>query len=58
MSYNAMIPTASKDLTVMSTFVAAPVGKLSIMLLHAWCGDRSLDERMIEKVMSLGAPLM
>jgi FAD/FMN-containing dehydrogenase len=55
-AYNAMIPTAPDELTVMPTFFAAPDGKLNIVLHHAWCGDRSQDERMIEQVKSLGTP--
>jgi FAD/FMN-containing dehydrogenase len=55
-AYNAMIPTAPDELTVMPTFFAAPDGKLNIVLHHAWCGDRSQDERMIEQVKGLGTP--
>jgi FAD/FMN-containing dehydrogenase len=55
-AYNTMIPNAPDDLTVMPTFFAAPDGKLSIVLHHAWCGDRSQDDRMIEQVKGLGTP--
>ncbi len=55
-AYSAMIATLPDGLTVMPTFFAAPDGKLSIVFHLAWCGDQAQDERMIERVKSLGAP--
>src|SRR5262249_9767068 len=33
-----------------------PDGKPTVMMLHAWCGDRCEDERVLDEVKGLGAP--
>ena len=55
-AYAELAATAPDALTLTPVFTPDPDGNLTVTMLHAWCGERSEGERMLEKVKSLGEP--
>jgi FAD/FMN-containing dehydrogenase len=57
-AYDDMVATIPDELTLSPGFFPDPDGKPTVMMLHAWCGDRREDERVLDEVKGLGAPSM
>jgi hypothetical protein len=57
-AYDDMVATIPDELTLTPGFFPDPDGKPFVIMLHAWCGDRREDERVLDKVKGLGAPSM
>ena len=57
-AYDDMVATIPDELTLTPGFFSDPDGKPTVMMLHAWCGDRPEDERVLDEVKGLGAPTM
>jgi hypothetical protein len=55
-AYDAMVATIPDELTLTPGFVSDPDGKPTVIMLHAWCGDRRKDERVLDEVKGLGTP--
>jgi hypothetical protein len=57
-AYDDMIATIPDELTLTPGFFPGPGGNPTVIMLHAWCGDRREDERVLDAVKGLGAPSM
>ena len=57
-AYDDMVATIPDELTLTPGFFWDPDGKPTVLMLHAWCGDRREDERVLDEVKGLGAPSM
>ncbi len=57
-AYDDMVATIQDELTLTPGFLPNPDGKPTVVMLHAWCGDRREDERVLDEVKGLGAPSM
>src|SRR5262249_25070491 len=55
-AYDDLAATMPDELTLTPGILSGPEGKPTIMMLHAWCGDRRDDERVLDEVKGLGAP--
>src|SRR5262245_10455859 len=55
-AYDDMAATIPDELTLTPGFLPGPDGKPTVLMLHAWCGDRGEDERVLDEVKGLGAP--
>lgn len=55
-AYAKLLATAPDGLTLTPAFAPGPDGKLTVTMLHAWCGAPSEDERILGKVTGLGQP--
>jgi FAD/FMN-containing dehydrogenase len=50
-----MVATIPDELTLTPGFLSDPDGRLTVIMLHAWCGDRREDEGVLNAVKGLGA---
>ena len=57
-AYDDMVATIPDELTLTPGFFPDPDGNPTVIVHHAWCGDRREDERVLEAVKGLGAPSM
>ena len=57
-AYDDMVATIPDELTLTPGFFPGPDGKPFVIMLHAWCGDRREDQRVLDEVKGLGAPSM
>lgn len=57
-AHDDMVATIPDELTLSPGLLPDRVGKPTVLMLHAWCGDRRSDERVLDQVTGLGAPSM
>jgi hypothetical protein len=52
-AYDDLIATIPDELTLTPGFFPNPGGKPTVLMLHAWCGDRREDERVLDQALAV-----